>query len=444
MAISQVQKAKSDYAGLGTSQATAYGGNVTKANLLVAFIGINTTAGAVINTITDTLGNTWIPAGGTFGANRNIYVYFAVANATGANTLTVTATASTTIGTAIFEYTGASFLDLTISAFDDTTTPELDYLTPTNANSLLMAHIDTNGVAGVTLNGAWTVQENLQSGGTTFTAVGDQITTSLGRYPITGTLTSGLGQIFGICFAAVARPALAIVQMAIGQSSVAAPTSVTSQPLVNTKGNMLVMAARNGSSVLQTAPTDTAGNTWHAITAVVSGVARVQFWYAYNINAATRNVVTANVASAANSLNFTLWEVQGVPITDPHDTDAGGTSAGGTSSTITTASFTTHQAQEILFGYGTHNGTATGAPPIWTAGAGTTLQVESPTQQVPAGNARFCAATFQILNAVVSGGTRSISYSSTFSSTPTLAIFGIATFKASPSSNQLMLQGLGT
>src|SRR5258708_6296277 len=73
-----------------TTTALAFGSSVTSGNLLVvSFTTVDTTN--TVSSVTDTVGSTWALASGPIVANstQTSWIYYALANASGANTVTV-------------------------------------------------------------------------------------------------------------------------------------------------------------------------------------------------------------------------------------------------------------------------------------------------------------------------------------------------------------------
>jgi hypothetical protein len=107
MSWTQAQSPVSYNAGSsGSAQSVAYGSPVTAGNLLIAVVGnYNSLSGTV--SLSDTLGNTWIQAGGyvTVGLAR-LSIWYAVATGSGADTVTVTPSGTVYWGIGLLERSG--------------------------------------------------------------------------------------------------------------------------------------------------------------------------------------------------------------------------------------------------------------------------------------------------------------------------------------------------
>jgi hypothetical protein len=103
------------YSGTGRlTDTVAYSSNVTAGDLLVC---VATAQTASPSSVADTQGNTWT-ALPVIAANENVRLFYAIAGSTGANTVTITYSASNAVYTAacIAEYSGYSYLGPSNSA----------------------------------------------------------------------------------------------------------------------------------------------------------------------------------------------------------------------------------------------------------------------------------------------------------------------------------------
>jgi len=127
----------------------AYGSNVTKNNLLVAAFTRSTSS---ITAITDSVGSVWRKAAGVTGAA----IWWAVAGASGANSLTITATGNWEA----YVYEVGGFLGIPVVDQATTATgaavPSIGPLATTMGPEFLVAICDFSG-AGTGGEAGWTV-----------------------------------------------------------------------------------------------------------------------------------------------------------------------------------------------------------------------------------------------------------------------------------------------
>lgn len=142
----------------------AYTGNVTAGNLLVIAAGSRDAAGGATFSIADSLVNNYSslslvdanPIGGGRGQ-----IFFAVANATGANTVTLTTT-SVTPQLLIHEFSSVSFFDVTASAIGSGQSQDSGPATTRVASELLFGFVLlTNPQLTLTQGAGWTLAETL-------------------------------------------------------------------------------------------------------------------------------------------------------------------------------------------------------------------------------------------------------------------------------------------
>lgn len=185
MAIAFVQSASS----AGTSQ--AYGSNVTLGNLLLVVAGSQDIAGAITFAISDTQGNAWTALGvvdaNSVNGGRG-QLFYAVAKATGANTVTLT-TGSTTPLLAVHEFSGATFLDVQASAIGSGTSPDSGPVTTGAAAELLFGfnvNVPTS-ITGLSAGVGWTQAEAI----TQKLITEYQIVAATGTFDATSAMTTG-------------------------------------------------------------------------------------------------------------------------------------------------------------------------------------------------------------------------------------------------------------
>jgi len=115
MATQALVQARASASG-STDRVLAYSSNVTQGNLLIAAVSFQSVSGQPA--ITDTQGNTWTEVGkvdAIVSAKLGLIMFWAVANATGANTVTSSVAGITTpsnVWLALAEFSGASGLAL--------------------------------------------------------------------------------------------------------------------------------------------------------------------------------------------------------------------------------------------------------------------------------------------------------------------------------------------
>lgn len=192
-----VQKATSGAGStLANSIALAYGSSVNKNNLLIAVVGNGGAAnvGSMTTVPTDTQGNVWTLAKGQVGIDGFSFVaiYYAIAGATGANTVTWNGGGTNSdIMIAVFEYANpsASPLDQTNSNVGAAT----GNVTTLQASELLFGAITSaNIVSGWNASASFTIEETASNsgGGNASLGTADRSVSNIGTY---GTTFSGSG-----------------------------------------------------------------------------------------------------------------------------------------------------------------------------------------------------------------------------------------------------------
>ena len=111
-----IQK-KDQYFGNGSgaaSESLAFTSNVTNADLLFCTVGWDTAGGALISSVTDTIGNTYASLPWVVHSPHQMQGFYAFSNSTGADTVTVNfnGTGGTYVGIACGEWSGPTHLDV--------------------------------------------------------------------------------------------------------------------------------------------------------------------------------------------------------------------------------------------------------------------------------------------------------------------------------------------
>lgn len=187
-----VQKATSGAGStLANSIALAYGSNVTHNNLLIAVVGNGGAAnvGNMATVPTDTEGNVWTLAKGQVGIDGFSFVaiYYAIAKATGANTVTWNGGGTNSdLMMAVFEYANprANPLDQTNSNVGAAT----GNITTTQASELLFGAITSaNLVTGWNASASFTIEETASNSGGANASLGtaDLTVSNIGTYSTT-------------------------------------------------------------------------------------------------------------------------------------------------------------------------------------------------------------------------------------------------------------------
>lgn len=226
MAIARVQSAKIDTDATGTTQACAYGSNVTAGNFLIAAFGWATFAATDPDTptsIVDTLGNTWTQL--RLGWESNIQTHFGIWYAKnilgGANTLTFTLPISRQ-GRALIiaEYSGVHTtapIDIDSAALVGTTTNGTDgevssSVSTTADGCMVMSVIGWGQSTTATAGTGETEVQNTGNGFTTRLQMQEKLQAS--HAPITSTWTMGTSALKKVSFNLALAPAPAAVALA--------------------------------------------------------------------------------------------------------------------------------------------------------------------------------------------------------------------------------------
>jgi hypothetical protein len=127
-----------------------------------------------------------------------------------------------------------------------------------------------------------------------------------------------------------------------------AATNVNSVSLtVNvTVNNLLIVSCQNTNGASFSNPSDTIGNTFHAITTVYSGSAGYTSAY-YAISSGTNTTDSVSCSFSGNSPSIAVSQYSGIAQTSPLDIST--TTTTGYSGTAVSPSFTTAQASELAY-----------------------------------------------------------------------------------------------
>ena len=138
----------------------------------------------------------------------------------------------------------------------------------------------------------------------------------------------------------------------------------------NTSGNFLLVTIAGTAGNVPSAPTDSAGNTWHevAVGSQIEGTITIRMFYAYNCLAyGLTGAGAVNTVSSTNAAYMEVFEFTGIYAGgDPYDTGSGASNqtTSGTSVNMKSAALTqTYPGTAFVFGYAASgtltNGTAT-------------------------------------------------------------------------------------
>lgn len=144
-------------------------------------------------------------------------------------------------------------------------------------------------------------------------------------------------------------------------------------------GALLVAAISfaTASSQTITGVTDSAGNTWTALTARFQSGTNSYFQYWYATNAASVTSVTATGSStAAKGMNVTSW-TGAQPLAFEQEAGTGAAA----STTMTASAVTTTNATTLVIKGGNHNGSAAAGTLSWTGGTALTKPTGTSTGQ---------------------------------------------------------------
>lgn len=165
-AIALVQHTQKD-AGTVTSTTLAYGSNVAVNDLLLVFTRWG--GAATTTTITDTLGNIWtnLTIQNASGLGGTV-ISWAVSNGSGADTITDTLDASTTLRMAIAEYSGKATSSPVEAENNNqtgtSTTPAASSITPAADNELVIGWSAVSSAETFTAGTNFTLEEQVPTG----------------------------------------------------------------------------------------------------------------------------------------------------------------------------------------------------------------------------------------------------------------------------------------
>lgn len=167
-----------------------------------------------------------------------------------------------------------------------------------------------------------------------------------------------------LAFAAIALEHTSAAESVNGVSA----TTGTSTPSVLGAGNLnVVFCSHNGATAAASSVTDTAGNTYSALTSRANTVYG-RIFYAKNTVGHAANVATCNLSAGAVARSVITMEYSGIDTSTPFDVEASGQVGGNT--TVTSGAFTTTQANEVVVAFVRSVGTQG----TFTAGANFTLR----------------------------------------------------------------------
>lgn len=193
------------------STTLAYPGNVTAGNLMILAGMANSSIASV--SVTDTLTSTWTCVSGSFSVDR-LYICYAKAPSTGANTVTLTPSANAQLTFYIDEFTGqhaTSPLDADGGISTGTSTTPADSVTTTVANALVVGVMQKqcggcSGAESITPAGGYTQigEEENATSNLSGTAVFQVVTTAT-SYSVSFTI--GTSRTWGVYTASFAPAA---------------------------------------------------------------------------------------------------------------------------------------------------------------------------------------------------------------------------------------------
>jgi len=162
-------------------------------------------------------------------------------------------------------------------------------------------------------------------------------------------------------------------QVSAGDSTGGLSGSIAAPAADHLAGDLLVVICRNGTSwVSQTAPTDTAGNTYVGLTpAADANVGVIQMWYAKNIIGNAGNVVSCHFALPDAWRSISVLQYAGADPGNPLDSQASASSGTSIATSGVTPAVTPSRAGGLVV-VGATVGGALGM--TFSAGAGFTLR----------------------------------------------------------------------
>ena len=139
-------------------------------------------------------------------------------------------------------------------------------------------------------------------------------------------------------------------QVSAGNGTGSTFSSLAAPAADHLAGNLLVVICRNGKNTIsQTAPTDTAGNTFVGLTpATDAGVGVIRMWYAKNIKGNAGNVVSCNYASPDYYLTISVLQYAGADPNNPLDSQAEANSGTSKATSGATPAVTASQSGDVV------------------------------------------------------------------------------------------------
>lgn len=122
-----------------------------------------------------------------------------------------------------------------------------------------------------------------------------------------------------------------------------------------TTGNHIFVFVRIGSSTVTSSLSDTAGNTYTALTRTVSGAVSGQWFYCLSATGHASNIVTATL-SGSTTVGIRSYQFSGSGLTFSSQTTVG--SGGAAVASLTSGAITTSTAGVLLIGYAVSGSTS--------------------------------------------------------------------------------------
>lgn len=307
-----------------------------------------------ITGVTDTVGNTYTlvnKTSGTVGGNRELAFYEALnIKSSGNNVVSCNFASGLTLTETIvvMEVAGLNTsndqdgsVTSALAVLGTTVTSGL--LTTANANDILIYTVTISNDNTISCGAGYTIPTN---GSNLRSAMCYQIVASTGTYSATSTwgTSSGANGIFAAFTGGSNIQVVQAAQNLIIGSSVKAPA------MVNTAGNSLKVACREGVDTTSiSGVTDTAGNSYALVNNSFSGTTHESALYeALNIQSSSNNVVSCNFASNLNTVeDIVVMEVSGLLTSNDIGTSV--TSAlASVGLSVTSGPITTTSAKSIL------------------------------------------------------------------------------------------------
>jgi hypothetical protein len=295
MASTFVQAAGLNPAG-ALSRDITYGSNVTANNLLLLYVLVNSSGPTTqVNSVTDSIGNTWTQADNRTSANGHVQIFWAKNLSTAANT--VTAHFNNALATfqilIVCEYTNpaASPID-GVTVFTDSTgtsytgTPIIS--TQTNETIVALGYINASQALSLTGTGGFTTRFF----GSPFFGIMDAPATSPGTY----TPTATVGSAAEVAFSTVA------LFSATSHGKVATPTFSPVAGAYGPSQSVTVSSTDSGAAGFAMYYT-TDGSTPTTGSTLYSGPVAVSVSETLKVLAVATGFINSDIASAAYTIN---------------------------------------------------------------------------------------------------------------------------------------------